>query len=320
MEHYKTIPIGVSNGNVARHVSEIVLLDNQTVASYSDLVSILSNTFWKAGFQYQQKIRNHAHGVKLLIPDVQKEGFWLDSLKTIEWFLDNMVPPPGGIVFDLYFYKNLFPGINNPISMQTIWPLKKRWIGDGDYVTVQKISPGAAGRKTKTAKEIGHYNLIQNIEKYCPYPVKEFSYKDGEEKSCELLIHSKRHFTYDGGAYSVAGMVDVPTVCYGFPFIPTYSESSIYDMKADRLRPSADRKRIKYEKSTWLATPLGPTARVYHLDIKSNLCIQKPQTYIRHAWDKEELLGYITFTKDLEIVNRDRKDWVDLNDLPDWPV
>ena len=80
MEHYKTIPIGVSNGNVARHVSEIVLLDNQTVASYSDLVSILSNTFWKAGFQYQQKIRNHAHGVKLLIPDVQKEGFWLDSV------------------------------------------------------------------------------------------------------------------------------------------------------------------------------------------------------------------------------------------------
>lgn len=320
MEHYKTIYSGKGDFKISSYQFESVLLDNQTVASYSDLISILSNTFWKAGFQYQQKIRNHAQGIKLLIPDVQKQGFWLDSVKTIEWFLDNMLPPPGGIVFDLYFYKNLFPGINNPIDKNTIWPIKKRWIGDGDYITVQKISPLAADRKTLVAKEIGHYNLIQNIEKYCPYPVKEFSYKDGEEKSAELLVHSKRHFSYDGGAFPLAAMIDVPTVCYGYPIFPGPVECSIYDMKSERLLPKAGRKKIKYERSTYQATPIGPAARVYHLDIESNLCIQKPQTYVRHAWDKEELLGYITFSKDLEIVNRDRKDWIDLSDLPDWPV
>ena len=73
------------------------------------------------------------------------------------------------------------------------------------------------------------------------------------------------------------------------------------------------------EKSLYQATALGPGPRVLHFDIESNMCIHKPQTYVRHAWDKEELLGYITFSKDIEIANRDRKDWLDLTDLPDWP-
>jgi hypothetical protein len=325
LKYYKTLYLGVEDTAEVINTDDIILLDDHVIWSYSDLVGILSDEFWKTGFQYLQGIRSGPRKVKLLITNLQATGLKCNpnnkntSIETIEWFLNNMVTPPGGIILSIYFYKNQYPGIFNPWVSQTIWPTKRQWIGDGDYITVQLLSPNTSLKKGKLAKRSGHQGLIENIEKYCPYPVKYISYKDGEEQVLNSLIHTKRHFTYRGGSYFLSSMTNAPTICYGYPL--TKQTGPIYDIKTVNWPDKNDRKKIEYEMSGWNSSMAGlPGSRVCHFDIEKQLCIQKPQTYIRHCRSKRELLGYITFSQELEILHRDRKDWTDISDLKDYPT
>lgn len=327
MKLYKTLYLNTEK--VDFPVEETVLFDDATILAYASLIPMLTGVFWKAAFEYQQKVRAHAKHIRILIPSNHSNGFKSQphfkntTLDTLEWFLLNLVEPPGGLIISIYFYDNLYPGINNPFWAWSIWPLKQRWVGDGDYVTVNKITKfknGANGtdKKIQNAINLGHLDLIENLEKLSPYPVKEIGYGN-EEESVELLRHSKRHFAYFGSTYFLAPLVDVPTVAYGMQSNKEPWRGSIYDMKTEFKDMKYEKKAIEFEKGAYnnaFGSMGAGAARVFHFDLKSNLCIQKPQTYVRHAWDKEELLGYITFSKDLEILHRDRQDWLDLTDLP----
>lgn len=324
--HYKTLYLGdIPIENTP--IGETILLDDLTMLAYASLIPTLTGIFWKAGFEYQQKLRDYPGHTRILIPTnhinlKSQDHFKNSTLESVEWFLNNLIPPPGGLIISIYFYKNLYPGINNPFHAWCIWPLKQRWLGDGDYVTVNniiKFPKGANGtsKNIERARHLGHLDLIENIKSLCPYPVKEINYGN-EELSVNLLRHSKRHFTYLGASYTLAALLDIPTVVYGYPCEPENSKGSIYDMKTKFEDRKIQRKSIEFQKSLYnnsMGGSSGGPARIFHFDLKSNLCIQKPQTYVRHAWDKEELLGYITFTKDLNILHRDRQDWLNLADL-----
>jgi hypothetical protein len=326
VQYHKSLYIGTEKVTLGS-IEETVLFDDDSILAYASLITTLTGIFWKAAFEYQQKIRPWPKHVGIFVPSAHLNGirsqdhFKNTTLETLEWFLNNLVEPPGGIIISIYSYENLYPGLNNPYNGWSIWPLKRKWVGDGDYVTVQKMakySKGANGtsKKITAAKKIGHLDFIQNIEKYCPYLVKTIEYGD-EESATELLVHSKRHFAYTGGSYYLAALVDTPTVCYGFPIHKEPWEGSIFNMNTEFKNRKSEKRRIRFEKGlhNW-GSAHGQPSRIYHFDLKSNLCIQKPQTYVRHVWDKEELLGYITFTKDLDIMHRNRQDWLDLSDLP----
>lgn len=326
LKYYKTFYIGTSD-KTEFLIEEIILFDDTSILAYASLISTLTGLFWKSAFEYQQKIRNKPKHVKILIPFTHEKGFKSQekfkntSLDTLEWFLNNLFPPPGGIIISIYFYNNLYPGLDNPYSGFAIWPLKQQWIGDGDYVTIQKMTEKYVGSnaKIRKTKGVGHWNLIQNIKKYCPYPVREVDYGD-EEYAVKTLIHSKRHFSYHGGLYYLAALVDVPTVTYGSPIHQFLWKAALFDQKTEFKNRANEIRYITFEKGLYQhGSTCGAPARVYHFDIKRQLCMQKPQTFTRHAWDKEELLGYITFTKDLIIENRDRENWIDLSDIPIHP-
>jgi hypothetical protein len=325
MKYYKTLYLGTQDTREIVDTNDIILFDDKNVWSHAEVTSILSVEFLKASIQFLQKVRFGPRKVKLLITNLQAQGLKCNpdnkntSLETIEWFLNNMVPPLGGIILSIYFYENKFPGLAGPWSTQTIWPLKRQWIGDGDYITVEYIGKTSSKGNHIRSRESGHQKLIDNIEKYCPYPVKYVSYKDGEEDTLEKLIHSKRHFTYIGGSYHFASMVNTPTVCYGY-VLGRFIEP-IYDIKTINWPDKNNRKRIEIENSTWGGGVNGLTnSQIYHFDIDRQICIQRPQTYVKHCISKEELLGYITFSQELEILHRDRKDWTDISDLEDWPI
>tara|TARA_R110000868_G_scaffold106939_1_gene292897 strand:- start:203 stop:1180 length:978 start_codon:yes stop_codon:yes gene_type:complete len=321
LEYYKTYYVGTEDTGEIVDNNDIILLDDHNIHSYADLIASLSEEYWKTGLQHQQKLRAAVRRTKLLITKLQSQGLKCNiankntSLETIEWFLSNMVPPPGGMIISIYFYENLYPGLINPWKSQTIWPLKQQWLGDGNYITVQDITPAAAGYKNVTAADLGHKELIENIEKYCPYPVKYVSYKDGEELTLEKLVHTKRHFAYTGGSYFMAAMVNTPTVCYGHPL--RQHTRFIYDIKTINWPDKKDRRQINYEGSMWNGgdTYGLDSSRTCHYDIDRQICFQKPQTYVKHCTSKEELLGYITFSQELEILQRDRTDWSNISDL-----
>jgi hypothetical protein len=325
MRHYKTFYLGTKDTNEIVENDNILLMDDYNIWSHGNLVSILNNEFWKSSFHYLQGLRKGPNKLKLFINELQASGLKCNpnnknnSIETIEWFLNTMIPPVGGMIVSIYFHNNLYPGIDNPWIPQSIWPFKDQWIGDGDYISVQAISPNSSNNKKKQAESLGHQKLIDNIEKYSPYPVKYISYADGEQLALDTLIHSKRHFCYRGGSYFLAGMTNTPSVCYGYPL--TKQTSPIYDIKTVNWPDKNNRKKIEYQSSLWSSTSTGMTSsKVCHFDIEKQMCIKKPQTYVRHCRSKHELLGYITFSQELEILHRDRKDWTDISDLEDWPT
>ena len=38
-----------------------------------------------------------------------------------------------------------------------------------------------------------------------------------QDEFFDTLIHSRQHYTYMGGSYYTAGLINCPTICYGFP-------------------------------------------------------------------------------------------------------
>jgi hypothetical protein len=323
LEYYKTFYIGTQD-KIEIPIEESILFDDINILSYDLLVSTLTNFFWKSAFEYQQGIRNYPKHIRILVPFNHKNGFKSQphhkntTIQTLEWFLQNFLEPPGGIIISIYFYNNLFPGLDNPWCGLTIWPLKQQWVGDGNYVTIHRLPKNYVGssKRIERTKAAGHWDLIQNIEKYCPYPVIEINY--GNEKfATESLIHSKRHFAYPGASYYLAGIIDIPTVTYGGPMHKYSWKSILFDQKTIYENRKNEIRYITHQKGLHQqGFSCGSPSRVYHFDRKRQVCMQKPQTFTRHAWDRDELLGYITFTKDLIIDNRDRENWVDLSDIP----
>jgi hypothetical protein len=324
-QYYKTFYLGVENTGEIIDNDDIILLDDKNVWSYGDLTGTLNDEFWKTSFHYQQGLRKGPRKVKLLITNMQAKGLKCNlnnkftSLQTVEWFLNEMVSPLGGMIISIYFYQNLYPGIGGTWTSRTVWPLKRQWIGDGDYITIQSISSNSSSGKSQISRQIGHTRIIKNAEKLCPYPIKYISYEDGEEETLNKLIHTKRHFTYIGGTYNIAPMINIPTICYGDP-IPINKKGPIYDIKTINWPDKNLRKMIYYENSQYNSSVCGQSAtRVQHYDTKKQICICKPQTSIKHVHELNELLAYITFTKDLVLLQRDRKDWTEFTDLPLWP-
>jgi hypothetical protein len=280
LNYYKTLYIGTKDTAEVINTDDIILLDDHIIWSYCDLTAVLSDEFWKTGFQYLQGVRSGPRKVKLLITNLQATGLKCNpdnkttSLEAIEWFLDNMESPPGGMIISIYFYENLYGGISNPCFNQTIWPMKRQWLGDGDYVTIQLPSPNAS----VNARTVVHYKIIDNIEKYCPYPVKYISYKDGEEFQLNTLIHSKRHFSYIGGAYYLAAMINVPTVCYQDPL--GAAKGPFYELKTTNWPDKNNKKYIKANHSQFNSPGENggmPHTRTYHFDVDNQLCIQNPK-------------------------------------------
>jgi hypothetical protein len=289
VKQYKTFYIGEANKNSVISSTETILFDDITIWAYGDLISKLADSFWKFSFLNQQNIHIAPGKLIIYVSHKHSEGIRINpankntSLETLEWFINNMVPPRGGLVCEILFYENLYSELEQNWSIQTIWPLKQQWVGDGNYITVNKINLNSSHSKMKRMVKSGHDELIENIENYSPYAVKYVSYIDGEEYIAETLKHSKRHFTYLGASYFMANMINIPTVCYASPMYPNIN--------------------LKYEHSYYNSGSSTNPSRAHHYDSENKMCIQKPQACIRHAFDKQELFNYITFSQNLTLIS-----------------
>ena len=218
----ETFYIGCENdGSVAEPgVHHTVRWDRFSVYSFNDMREIFSDCFCNTQLLYQEKCINKPTKHAMILPLVNLKKKINDKqtyYETICWFLENMLPPKPGIIISFYFYDSSYPQMRNLTSTDKtyIWPFKKQWKGEGNYITVQKLEKTTAARIGKMSKE--QLDVIENIKNISQYEVKYINYTMENDYVYDLLTNTKMHFTYDGGSWHLAGMLNTPTIVYGWP-------------------------------------------------------------------------------------------------------
>ena len=222
MKHIKTISLGCNN---ADQVVYTIKFDENTIQAHATIMSQFGNALWKIQNLYEEGIINNSVVVNVFIPE-RFVGLKLhpDNINTCDqhliYFMENFYPPACGVVFKIYTFVATTT-IQSPWSAKVIWPFSKQWIGDGDYITVQKYGETVLSKDVHYFRDIamnsGQLDVIDNIDQYSEYPVKEISYTMRDEDFFDTLIHSRQHYTYMGASYYSAGLINCPTICYGFP-------------------------------------------------------------------------------------------------------
>jgi len=223
MKHIKTILLGC---DTAEQVAYTVMFDESTVQAHATIMSQLCTPLWKIQSLYEEGIITEPQVINVFIPE-RFIGLKLHprNINTCDqhliYFMENFVPPAPGVAFKVYTFNEIDGRVQAPWNAKCIWPFKQQWIGDGDYITLQKHGETILSKKTHLFRDIarrsGQVDIINNIERYSEYPVKEISYTMTEEDFFNTLIHSKKHYTYMGSSYYSAALINCPTICFGFP-------------------------------------------------------------------------------------------------------
>jgi len=286
MKLAETFYIGCDNdGSIAEvGIHPTVRWDRFAVYSFNDIRCVFSLAFANTHVLHQEKVIQEPTRYAMLLPIVDskkksknKETYY----EAMTWIVENMIPPKPGIIISFYFYNSLYPQLMNmPTQDKTaIWPIKQQWVGDGDYITVQKFE--SITEEKRKNRSISQYELIQNIEELSPYKVKYVDYTMSVEEIVELLQHSKQHYTYDGATWHLAGMMNVPTVVYGLLKFDTYNKG-YWDPEEE----------IKH-KINLRETPFH--ARTVQYDINTDIVYAGPQQFCYCPRTKMELLQKIKF-------------------------
>lgn len=299
MRHIETQYLGCENtGEVADATNCIIKFDAASSAAHALIVSRFSHELFKIQGLAQEGIVTAPYKICVLIRK-GLVGFKYSKAnestveQTIMWFAENWHPPSCGVILSFYEYDDLFGlEIQQPIMTQVIWPLKadlqsKR---DGDYITYQKFPDVLLKRysqKYDNAKNTGQLDVIDNIEKLSPYPVKEITYSMSEDEVADILQHSKMHFVYQGATYFLSAIMNVPTVCYGSPTYMSHPSRWWEDGKL-YMEP--------VQVTMWGNYSYGariPTTKIGQYDFNKQSVVQRPQRYLYHSNTPEELEGII---------------------------
>lgn len=228
MKHIKTIYLGCDNTGARASIDNYVIkFERQTAKAHATYISKFCPILWQIQNLYEDGVVKDPVKICVLLPSNLVGKKVSDNNENtydghLIWFMENFLPPTPGVIFSLYSF-DIATSVQTMWTTKVIWPLQDRWKAkrDGEYITCQKYSPISA-----SAKYHGYYDMfvsssqapvIDNIEALCDLPVKFIDYSMHEDKLFEVLSHSKMHFTYHGATYFSAALIDLPTVCYGFP-------------------------------------------------------------------------------------------------------
>ena len=268
MNHIKTILLGCKS---ADQVVYTLKFDENTIQAHATLMSQFCTALWKIQNLYEEGIINSPVIINVFMPE-RFVGLKLhpDNVNSCDqhliYFMENFQPPSCGVVFELYTFVDT-TAVQSPWNAKVIWPFSRQWVGDGDYITVQKYGETVLSKDTHYFRDIaissGQMDIINSIEDYSEYPVKEISYTMSDEDFFDTLIHSKKHYTYMGSSYYSAGLINCPTICYGFPT----------------------------QDSAWGMDMGNGFTNICQYDFKKTF--NGPQTYVTHTQTVYELKGHL---------------------------
>lgn len=89
-----------------------------------------------------------------------------------------------------------------------VWRFKDRWVGKGNYITVQRLEPEFAKRKYDY--EEWKYVQLTAIDIPLHYKIEYLDYTMPIEKVHQLLKHAIHHYGYPGSTSHIAGLVETP--------------------------------------------------------------------------------------------------------------
>lgn len=145
-------------------------------------------------------------------PDILHEKFKDSDAETVSqrffYIYDNME----GNGVQVKFQKEKIKPYDThyPKESMPVWRFKKRWVGDGDYITVQNVETKLLKRKGKYAYEEWRY--IPDLLPYLhQYNVKLIDYRTPIEEAHNLLLHAKFHVGYSGSTSHLSGLTETPT-------------------------------------------------------------------------------------------------------------
>ena len=342
---------------------QIIRLHTSSIMSYDFLCHSFTQPMWEAkyrsDFVYSKQFGTASLDTthfSVLIPNKffrewERGRYDLHADKTVknifymrvQEIIKKLRPVGNTTRFDIYHYHLRDELLSHQPQYSHIWPFKDKWkwVGDGDYITVDLPPQGYIddlkdmGRYEGSALASPQYKkVITKIEEICPLKVKyvNIDRRIGENPNdvIELMKHSKRHFTYKTGTIVLAGMMNIPTIIYGtnvkglkhkggYNGVGNYSNGVTYftvnNLTEGRkyLLPHKDNfdfgkiKTVPVRRSIWNKghdRVLNP-ARVNQLKVdpktEQTAVIQEPQRYALHTKNEKELIEYIVGEKDVRV-------------------
>ena len=261
-----------------------IKFDERTVTAHATIMSQLCKVFWQIQNMYEEGLIAEVVEIKVFVPKWIHGRIYSDNHKyalheQIIWFLDNLEKPRVGIKWSIEYYKEKTQ-VTSPWNAQCIWPLKKelQWQGGGGYITLQKYNDvsleSSYNYNRAIAENSGHLDVIDNIEAYSEWPVKVIDYTQTQDEFFNILRYSEKHYTYMGGSYYSAALINCPTICYGFPYDDVYPNS----LEGNPMRGSA-----------WGQSMGNGFSTICQYDF--NKTYNGPQTYVKHTNTVNELKG-----------------------------
>lgn len=298
MKHIETIYLGCDNtGEHASIDNHIIKFDTGTSHAHATILSHFGSILFLCQTLSQENVLNKPFKICVLIHDdlidrkiKEVNNNTIDG--TIRWFMQNWHPPACGIIFSMYSYKTLLGiEIQERWSSQVIWPLQQKWQStrSGNYITVHMPEEKLLSRPSSKIDDLlktGQLQVIQQIQELCDIDVKYVDYIMHEDDLFNILSKSKMHFTYPGATYYSAGIINLPTVCYGYP-LDKLKHSSRYWL--DGKEHQVDDIRM----TQWNRGDNNPMTKVPQYCFKRNSVVQRPQQYVIHTQTPEGLAGYI---------------------------
>ena len=224
--HINTFYIGCEdNGQRADNTNNILRFNNTQCYAHKPLIDTLSKHFCDAQILYEDKIITNPYKLSIYVDEhiyKEKKKFNPNSKTTIldglYFWIKSMHEPAGGIIISIYATPTIKYGIKSTYDFRHTWPFKKEmhWLGDGEYITLHDLEERGGVRWRNGLMSLDDAKLqlktIDDIDNISKYPVKRISYRMKEEEIFTLLKHTKYHFSYPGGTYYSAGLINCPTI------------------------------------------------------------------------------------------------------------
>ena len=208
-----TVAIGCESDLVPHpSTSPVLRFDRTTSYYYEPMLTMIHGAFFTAQLLRDECGIEEPYAISILIHKVEKfkESDPETNFERIKWIVENSMPPKNGVVVSFYEV-GMLKGVRTPTFPSYIWPMKKQWTGNGDYISFSRIN--------KTADR---YDGIKDAESALLAAIeemgveaREITYTTPIEEACDIMIDAKVHFAYVGGTYFLTGPLNVPARAYG---------------------------------------------------------------------------------------------------------
>ncbi len=289
MKYLGTSYLGVDDdGSRAEHgLSRPIRLCWATMYSWGTLVNTVSAAFCEIQLLQQESAYTNGPArvcVYYTKEDHKKKPADSETIhERVKWFIEALKVPDGGMIVSYYELPDGKEHIVIPFLIANYWPTKLQWTPKGDYISLQYLQEGIGGyKKDRVYREIpGFYDKVRDLAKQYGWEIKEVDYSMPYQETLEILAGSNMHFSYLGSSFYLAACVGVPTV--GWPYFDkAHRLGTYYDYD------SKERIDVMAETGQW-GKITSNTVRVLRWDDERQVVTNKPEDYITHVYDYDEV-------------------------------